>query len=199
MNTPKTLKRYNLSGALRAARESQLPPGHFVHSLQNDEYAGRLARIVSEFEVMESYMPRLLAALMGTQDTISASYIYSKLRSPNARLNMMKYLLEENPVNRELGQEFDKIITDYNVARKGRNNFVHGRWYTSTENNSVYFARQSSDDINFLRARKLSITKLDELITLISSILNRLILLRLGPPPHFTESAHLHERSGGPE
>lgn len=187
MNTPKKRKRFDI-GAYVAASDAA-PKGAFVHSLTDATYAMRLARIVSEFEHVETYMPKLLAALMGRGSVMNAAYVYRTLRNPQIRLAVMQNLLENSPSNQELGDDFDALLSDYARARTARNAYVHGLWFTGPE--GVFLAR--SDEIHgqgYRRAALEPIERLDAALMLIRSILGRLVRLhvwatppRIAPPP----------------
>jgi hypothetical protein len=179
MNTPKKRRRFDLANYMTPSEAA--PKGSFVHALTDDEYAKRLARIISEFEHVETYMPKLLAALLGSGTSIGPAYAYRTLKNPNIRWEVMRDLLEHAPPNAELGSEFDDLLADYNRARVARNTYVHGLWFTGAE--GVFLAR--SDEKHgqgYRRAAREPLAKLDAALLLIRSILRRLVHLHLSPP-----------------
>lgn len=187
MNTPKKRRRFNISEYMTASEAA--PKAPFVHALTDAEYAKRLARIVSEFEHVESYMPKLLAALMGRASVMNAAYVYRTLKNPKIRFDVMRNLLENSPTNQELGDDFTELLADYDKARTARNAYVHGLWFTGP--GGVFLAR--SDEVHgqgYRRAALEPIAKLDATLMLIRSILGRLVRLyvygtppRIAPPP----------------
>lgn len=187
MNTPRKRRRFNISEYMAASDAA--PKGSFVHALTDAEYAKRLARIVSEFEHVETYMPKLLATLMGRGSVMNAAFVYRTLKNPQIRLAVMTTLLENSPSNQELGDDFTALLDDYDKARQARNAYVHGLWFTGSE--GVFLAR--SDEVHgqgYRRAALEPIAKLDATLTLIRSILGRLVRLhvhgtppRIAPPP----------------
>ena len=110
MNTPRKRRRFDLSKYMTSSDAA--PKAPFVHGLTDPEYAQRLALIVSSFEHVETFMPRLLAVLMGQRSANSAAYIYRSLKNPQIRYEVLLNLLENAPVNRELGDEFDILLSE---------------------------------------------------------------------------------------
>lgn len=159
------------------------PKGNFVHGLSNPEYARKFASLVSEFEHMETHMPNLLAALMGLEHAQSAAYVYRTLRNPSIRASVLKELLEKAPCNEALGDEFDVLLSEYEAARVQRNAYVHGLWYTSLDDRSVWFSRSDDGGLGFYKAKKEPIKNLDAVLKLIRSLTQKLALMRLGDPP----------------
>jgi hypothetical protein len=152
--------------------------GHYVGSLENEEYAKRFACILSEFEHLEARMPGVLAILLGTTDINSVGYVYRTLRNPNIRRDVMKALLEKAPLNKDRGEEFDALLSEYNSIRKARNDYAHGLWYTE-ENGSVMLAREAEHGFGMMEAAPEPIKELDDLVARIRKLTWSVIELQM--------------------
>ncbi len=107
-------------------------------------------------------MPRVLAILLGMEDTAPAGYVYRALRNPNIRSDVMRALLEKAPRNVKLGKEFDELISEYEAVRSGRNGYAHGLWYTH-DSGAVFLARRDEHGYGLLEAKPEPISALDKL------------------------------------
>lgn len=138
-------------------------------ALSNTEYATRLASVVVEFEHLETAMPMVLRRLLGTTRTDVAGYIYRTLRNPSIKFDILQTLLEKSASNAGLGDDYDRIISQYDEVRKGRNAYAHGLWYTATDG-SVLLCKRNEHDLAFLDAKPEPIAALDDLLSKIRAL-----------------------------
>jgi hypothetical protein len=102
----------------------------FVGSIEDADVAKMFAEIMTGFVYLEDRMASTLAVLLGSPDEIAAAYVLRAIKSPAARVDVMKELLEGAPINRRLGGEYDHIIREFRTISKERNRYAHGRWWT---------------------------------------------------------------------
>ena len=115
-------------------------------------------------------MPSILAILLGMADDKPAGYVYRALRNPNIRSDVMRTLLEKAPHNTHRGEEFDKLLAEYEAVRTGRNGYAHGLWYTHEETGAVFLARRDEHGYGLLQALPEPIEELDALLQRIGEL-----------------------------
>jgi hypothetical protein len=173
MNTPRSSKRrYEWRPDV-----GNVPDGPFVSGLSNPEYASWFASVLTEFEHLESYMPRVLAVLLGTSDDAPAGYVYRALRNPSIRYNVLRDLLEKAPHNKKRSEQYDDILAKYNVVRKGRNDYAHGLWFTQVDTKAVYLARRDDHGYAFFDAKAEPLDALKTLRAQIGELLSSLFVV----------------------
>lgn len=102
----------------------------FVGKIEDPEIAKAFASVVTNFVYLEERMVSVLAVLLGSSDRTVASYIMRSIRSPAARIEVMKELLEKAPINQQLDDDYDDIIREFRSISVERNEYAHGRWWT---------------------------------------------------------------------
>ncbi len=183
---------------------SSIPSGAYQNGLWHPEYAKSLALIVSGFEHFEERMHYLLALLMGTPDLKTAGYIWRSLPNSYQRLALLRELLQQAPINKNKGREFDELIKKYDRVRVRRNEYVHGLWYTAFGGEEVKLARKKDHGWGFAFAVEEPLDGLKSLINEITEVSDTLtkLLLAFGSflPTyefhHYTERPLLKKKSG---
>jgi hypothetical protein len=72
--------------------------------------------------------------------------VWKAILNPKAKADLMESLLEKSPANKALGAEFDAIISEFRSVSKIRNDYVHGLWWTSDGDGSLWLAKPKDDD-----------------------------------------------------
>ena len=118
----------------------------FVGTIESTEVAKRFAEVMTGFVYLEERMASVLAVLLGNSDRIAASYVLRAIRSPTGRIEVMKDLLENSPMNAELGEEYDHILREFRSINAERNTYAHGKWWTDFRNKQTII--DETDDPN---------------------------------------------------
>lgn len=170
MNTPRTKRRYEFKSDL-----TNMKSGHFAFGLHNASYAKTFAAIVTEFEHLEMNMSMVLAFLLGMIDEDSAGYVLRAISTTNARIQVMRDLLEKAPVNKATEDKYDEILAAFDAVRGERNGYVHGLWQTSLPSRRVYWLRRAEHGYWFFDLEHLPLSKLKDLLTRIRKLNVRVI------------------------
>jgi hypothetical protein len=126
---------------------------------------------VTQLPQIEEKMIDVMAILMGGLDHAPARQVFRSLKSEQARILVLRSMLEEGPLNKEKGLEFDEVISLFDEVRDKRNAYVHGLWDTHTESRRAFLQEASTDKISaFLSERevkdgemKAALKRMDEL------------------------------------
>jgi hypothetical protein len=98
-------------------------------------------------------MIEVLGLLLGDRK-LPARQIFRSLRSEHARIEMLKALLEQAPINKNKGPEYDDVITRFASLNAARNNYVHGLWSVHEETGRVFLAEASPDETQIFEKRE---------------------------------------------
>jgi hypothetical protein len=131
MNTPRKKKRHSREAF--DAKSFGSFSGTWTGLITDPEIALALAAVVSAFEHLEAQMSDVLAALFGTDESMTAGYVLRAIKSPRARRTVMRDLLEKAPRNVAADEFFDDVIDRYEDVANRRNQLVHGLWYSEVE------------------------------------------------------------------
>ena len=153
MNTPRSrpLVRFSNVRDPVIGRTPQ-PDGHYTGQLTNPDFLSLIAEIVTYLPQIEERMVRFMAVLIGDNSTPSRQ-IFHSLRSEEARITIMRALLEQAPRNKDKGQEYDDIIDLFASVKNKRNTYAHGLWHTH-ESGRVFLQEATLDDLGFLDKRE---------------------------------------------
>lgn len=147
MNTPKTPKRFDIEKWKKAYSDNiGKGSGDFTAGIEGAQAAGEFALLVSEFTHLEYRMEMILARLIDTTQW-TASLILRSILSAQARINLMKGLLERGRQNTEKSLAFDEIIAEFSEINKTRNIYVHARWLTDIKTGQLYIVRPTADPL----------------------------------------------------
>lgn len=106
-------------------------------------------------------MRDLMAVLLSSDaDRIQAGIVLASIISAKARIDLMRRLLHESPLNAAKTSEFDEIIDEVAVLNTKRNKYVHGLWYTSTETKKVFISEVDGEGLSYFLARPIEIEEL---------------------------------------
>jgi hypothetical protein len=146
MNIPRSrpLIRYTNQRKIKGRRPRN-PDGHYISGLHNPEIAELVGAIVATLPQIEERMIEIMALLLGGGNT-PARQVFRTLVSEDARVKVMRALLEHSPINKDKGQEFDDIIDLFVEVKKRRNAYAHGLWSTH-DSGRTFLAEPSPDDL----------------------------------------------------
>ena len=100
----------------------------------------------------------------------SSREIFLSIRSPSARINVMRSLLEEAHHNKEKNVIYDEIIDEFHSLNKIRNDYVHGRWLWNEDEKILLFWMPTADNLLNIEPRPVKIEEL-------SLVFNRMVAL----------------------
>lgn len=152
MSNPKILKRHGAG-----LKFQNNPDGSYSGGLSNSDFANQLGVIASYWPHLEEQMIGILGQLLG--DGAPARQVFRAIIAQNARIKVMKALLERTARNKTKGSEYDEIISEFASLNDLRNTYIHGLWHTH-ETGRVFFSESSIDDGHIFAQRELLIEEL---------------------------------------
>jgi hypothetical protein len=180
MNTPRKIKRYGMDIPSVSTRQ-----GTYSSGLTNDDYAVALAEIITQWSSLEETMIGFLGLLLGHQTSTSpARQIYRSIIAPNARIKMLKAVLEKSQINRDKTAEYDEVISEFELLNRERNTFVHGLWETHHESGRAFLREPSPDEFYFFEQRYVPIEELQNIVIRIGNLARRILCLQY---PHVAQ------------
>ena len=117
-------------------------------------------------------MVEFMAILLGGRHT-PARQVFRSLSSEDARIKILKSLLQDAPQNKDKGPEYDEIIALFATVKKRRNAYAHGLWYTH-ESNRVWLAEASPDELSFFEKREVKKKELETVIHQMNDLWDKL-------------------------
>lgn len=166
MNVPRSrpLVRFHLPKAKKKGRSVHMPEGHYVGSLQNRELLVLVGQIITYLPQIEERMIDVMALLMGGQIS-PARQVFRSLHSEDARVKVMRAMLEHSRMNRDKGQDFDDIIDLFDEVKRTRNAYAHGLWRTHTATGRAFLQEATADETaTFLSEREVKKGELETVL-----------------------------------
>jgi hypothetical protein len=129
VNTPRTKPpvRYQPSA------DDLLPPGIYTSGIHDAEIAADVCRIITEWPHIEEHFIPLFAQLTGITDINSARIVFRTVISQDARLKIMKAMLEKAPHHADKTIKFDELIAEFKSLNGARNEYAHAIWWTEDQ------------------------------------------------------------------
>jgi hypothetical protein len=108
---------------------------------------------------IEEMMIAFLARLLGHPPTSDgpARQVFRALKSEEARIQVLRALLENAHINLEKPQIYDEVIEGFAAVKNTRNDFAHDLWFTH-ESGRVYLAPCSTDMEPWIHQTKRRVT-----------------------------------------
>jgi hypothetical protein len=146
MNMPRTrpLVRFDLPKT-KNKRSPRGPDGHYVGSLQNETLLLLVGKIITYLPQIEERMIDIMSLLMGDK-LAPGRQIFRSLHSEDARVEVMRAMLEHSRINRDKGQEFDDIIDLFAEVKRARNAYAHGLWRTHVKTGRAFLQEAMPDE-----------------------------------------------------
>lgn len=118
-----------------------------------------------------------MPTLLGTsQNFASARLILRTVNSTQARIAIMRVLLEEAPVNKDKSASFDEIISEFESLTTERNNCAHGLWWT-TDSGKVSRSDPSytNEALSFAVARRIPLKELEYIVARMEALFQKVM------------------------
>lgn len=170
MNTPrsKSIVRYNLRRPSKKKRQDH-PDGTYTGGLHNPAFLNLLGQIVTYLPQIEERMIDIMALMMGGRGS-PAREVFRSLNSEDARVKIMRAMLEHSHSNTDKGQEFDEVIDLFVEVKNARNAYVHGLWETHSTGRA-FLSEPSSDLVAaFLSQREVTLGELEKTLARMSEL-----------------------------
>jgi hypothetical protein len=167
MNTPRTRKPRRWTGE-RPKRTN--PENGGTWGITNPEVGAAFAYLVSYWWYVEDKMVLLLDELItGVHRTswgvdLSARQIFRSIVSQEARITLLRNLLETNPLNKEKPASYDELIDEFDSLNKLRNLYVHGIWFTDAKTRCVTLTRSTAQHEVYTRSQEVTAKELNEVV-----------------------------------
>ncbi len=148
--------------------------GSYAAGLWNDAHAALVGKIAAALPEIEELMVDLTALLLG-DPAMPGRQIFRGLATDEGRVRALKALLERASVNAGKGPEFDEVIDAYAAARKRRNAYVMGLWYTH-RNGRTFLAEPTTDHAySFVVAREVKTEELQADLAAVTALTEKLL------------------------
>jgi hypothetical protein len=177
MNTPRKMKRYGMDD-IPSLRDAG-PSGKYSTGLVDDDYAAALGDLTAYWSHIEEAMIFFFELLLGHNPSVAspARQIYRSITAPNARIKVLRAVLEKSEINRTKTAEYDEIISEFDSLNSKRNTYVHGLWETH-ESGKAFLSAPGSDDFYFYKRREVPIQELQNVVIRIRNLARRINRLR---------------------
>lgn len=188
MNTPRSRPsiRYPMHKSKRTEANKAVD-GTYAGGLTPPQFLIALGRIVSDWAHLEEMMILFMGRLLSDDMASPARQIFRSVNSTQARIAILRSLLEESHRNKDKGPEFDDIIDEFESLTTERNNYVHGLWFTNAATDAV---SRSDPSITheiwpFMTAKPISIRQAEHVLHRMGLLRRKLIdtALPFGLPP----------------
>lgn len=186
MNTPrsKPLVRFDKPRPGRA--KVKIPPaldGVYRAGLHNPQFTHLIGSLITILPHIEESMIHVMALLLGESDA-PARQVFRSLNSEDARIKIMRSLLEHARHNTQKGREFDEIIDLFVEIKQSRNRYAHGLWWTHDETGRAFLEEASPDHARtFLSRREIKIGEINAAIQRIDKFFSKWKAIRF--PQYF--------------
>jgi hypothetical protein len=164
MNTPKSRKpkRYTAPTPSEANDEADYEPG-----ILEPLMAEAMGNILTLWPHVEGHMIFIFRELIGIEDMGNARLVFRSIINQNARISVMKAMLEKSPTHAETSDWFDKIIDEFGALNRIRNTYAHSLWLTHKHTQRIYL-NEETDSYEWRGPRRE--VKVDELVTLLNRV-----------------------------
>jgi hypothetical protein len=154
MNTPRTKSPKRWKHFVERKRTTPLVSGHSSLGINNPNFLQRIGAVATAWPFLEEAMADIFRELVGAvPNQMPYRHILREIISAQARIKLMRSLLENHPLNMAKGADYDKIIDEFESLNKIRNAYIHGLWSTH-ESGKVYLSSPEGDQIWFFDNEK---------------------------------------------
>jgi hypothetical protein len=127
--------------------------GAYETGVTSAPMAELLGQLATYWPQVEDAMVDYFHDLVGGHDILTSRLIFKSLINPQARIKVLKRLLERSPMNKEKGDTYDGIIKEFSDLNDARNTYLHGLWETYEDGRS-FLAELSLDEDYFRNQRE---------------------------------------------
>lgn len=162
MNTPRTKSPKRWKHYVDRKRTNPPISGASNFGLQNPDFLIRIGKVATEWPFLEEAMADIFRELMGSLPMqVPYRQILREIVSARTRIELMRSLLENHPLNMAKGLEYDKIIDEFASLNKIRNSYVHGLW-TTHESGKIHLSSAEGDNVWFFdNEKEISVKDID--------------------------------------
>lgn len=150
----------------------QAPDGRFESGLANDDFVLAIGRIVTFFPLLERSMSEIMSELIGGTDAPVRQIFYS-ITNQQARIDVMRSLLEEAQANQSRDSTWDFIIDDFASISESRSDYTHGIWWTH-ETGRIFLEPPNPSPSRAFGKREVRLNELNTVIDRMNDLASRL-------------------------
>lgn len=163
-------KRYDATSVPRGA----LWEGHASGGMWNPEFAAEYGKLVAYWPHIEDRLQDVMGELIGSFMETPTRQVFRAIASQDARIKVMRSLLQNSKRNKNKGEAYDDIIDDFEKLNRKRNKFVHGLWWTH-DSGRMYLQPASTEEFSFLSQREVKIEEIKEIVAEMSELWRRVM------------------------
>jgi hypothetical protein len=149
-----------------------VPDGAYDGAITNPAIGAAFGHMASLWPHIEDRMIDVLTELLGGNAELPSRQIFRSIVSAQARIKVMRSLLQRVELNDRKDQIYDEVINEFAVLNDQRNTFLHGLWQTH-QSGRVFFVEESIDDISFFHAREVELQEIETLIQRMNKLEDR--------------------------
>jgi hypothetical protein len=156
----------------------------------------RLGALVTAWPFLEEAMADIFRELVGaTPNPMPYRHILREIFSAQARIKLMRSLLEKHPLNMAKGDEYDKIIDEFESLNKLRNAYIHGLWSTH-ESGKIYLSSSEGDQAWFFdNEKEVRLKDIDNMLERMHELKNLAIPMRADTVPNVCKTDRFINRT----
>jgi hypothetical protein len=152
---------------------SNVPSGGYAGGIQEPAFAAKFGEMASLWPHIEDKMIDVLTELLGGDYELPARQIYRSIISPQARIKVLRSLLERTEMNQRKDKIYDEIISEFATLNNLRNTYLHGLWHTH-ESGRVFFIEASVDETSLFENREIHVEEIVSAIGKMTALENRI-------------------------
>lgn len=147
MNTPRSRPPVRFTNSAAGRQLNKTPLGVREGGLTNERMLVVLGSILASWPHLEEAMIHFMSDLMGTERHVApARQVFRSVVSSEARIAIMRSLLEEAEINRDKDSSYDEILDEFASLNRVRNSYAHGLWWTSQDDKKLVWLQETSTD-----------------------------------------------------
>lgn len=120
-------------------------------------------------------MAGFFAEMIEVDDDASARLIFRSIINQNARIAIMRNLLERSPHHEEKTDFFDETIDEFTALNVLRNKYLHSLWYTHGETGDVYIEEVAKTYLKFIAKREVPIEESNQVLARMDALIGKLM------------------------
>jgi hypothetical protein len=142
---------------------SSVPSGGYAGGIKDPAFAAKFGEMASLWPHIEDNMIDVLTELLGGDYGLPSRQIYRSIISPQARIKVLRSLLQRTEMNQSKDKIYDEILDKFSSLNDLRNTYLHGLWHTH-ESGRVFFIEASVDETSLFENR---VVKIEEIVSAI--------------------------------
>lgn len=178
MNTPRSKPPKRFEPYIPKDKIKNIERGTYSQGIHNDTAAISLGVMVGLWVHVEEAMVQILRELCGDSSPLlnfPARLIFRSVVNQQARIKIMRSLLELSMHNREKPIDYDEIIDEFDKLNDQRNKLLHGLWWTRHDGR-LYYEEASLDNHSFLTSREVETKEIDDVTKRMDALIMRIYL-----------------------